>query len=129
MMKQETPFYSMKNSRLVYSTESGRNCPACNKPFAKCRCKQKNIKSSLPSDDGIVKIRREVKGRGGKTVTAVSGIQLEEKELKTLAKTLKKRCGTGGSVKEGVIIIQGDHRKTLLHEIQKWGYTVKLAGG
>lgn len=119
----------MKNSRLVYSTESGRNCPACCKPFTTCKCKQKNSQPSLSSVDGIVKIRREVKGRGGKTVTTVSGIPLEEKGLQTLAKALKKRCGTGGSVKEGVIIIQGDHRETLLLEIQKRGYTAKLAGG
>ena len=79
--------------------------------------------------DGIIRIQREVKGRKGKTVTTVSGFQANAEELKNLAAQLKRLCGTGGSVKDGVIIIQGDHRKTLLTEMKKLGFKSKLAGG
>ena len=71
----------------------------------------------------------KLKGRKGKTVTTVSAFQLADDELKNLATQLKRRCGTGGSVKDGVIIIQGDHRDTLITELKKRDYTVKLAGG
>jgi translation initiation factor 1 len=122
---------SMANSRLVYSTESGRICPACEKPNAGCTCKKRKAAKEQHTypNDGIVRIRREVKGRTGKTVTSVWGIPLDDKELKQFAKALKRRCGTGGSVKDGVIVIQGDHRKTLQAEIKNQGYIVKLAGG
>jgi translation initiation factor 1 len=76
-----------------------------------------------------VRIRRETKGRGGKAVTVVSGIPLAESALKIMCKQLKKRCGVGGSVKGDCIEIQGDQRATLQAELEKQGYTVKLAGG
>ena len=121
----------MGNSRLVYSTESGRICPSCEKPSAECTCKKKKAAKEQHTypNDGIVRIRREVKGRKGKTVTSVFGVPLDGKELKQFAKTLKRLCGTGGTVKDGIIAIQGDHRETLLKEFKKQGYTVKLAGG
>jgi len=121
----------MGNNCLVYSTESGRICPSCGHPAAKCTCKKKKTvkKQSIHPNDGIVRIRREVKGRKGKTVTAVFGLPLNDKKLQQFAKTLKRLCGSGGSVKDGVIIIQGGHRETLLKEIKKQGYTVKLSGG
>ena len=121
----------MGDSRLVYSTASGRFCPECSKPAAKCTCKKKKHQKKLQiyPDDGIVRIRREVKGRKGKTVTAIFGVPLDHNELKQFAKTLKSLCGTGGAVKDGIIVIQGDHRETILQEIKKQGYTVKLAGG
>lgn len=121
----------MGNSRLVYSTESDRICPSCGKPTATCTCKKKKAKKiqQVYPDDGVVRIRREVKGRKGKTVTSIFGVPLDDKELKQFAKTLKSRCGTGGTVKDGIIIIQGDHRETLKSEIIKQGYTVKVAGG
>ncbi len=123
----------MGNSRLVYSTETGRVCPECGKPSKKCRCKKKSKKTGTVStgypDDGTVRIRREVKGRGGKTVTTVFGVPLEGQALKQFAKTLKQRCGTGGTVKAGVIVIQGDHREALAREIRVQGYDVKIAGG
>jgi translation initiation factor 1 len=121
----------MDDNRLVYSTESGRICPSCGRPTKKCTCKKKKTekKPSAYPNDGIVRIRREVKGRKGKTVTAVFGIPLADKKLKQFAKTLKQKCGTGGTVKDNIIIIQGDHRETLLNEIKNQGYTVKLAGG
>ena len=121
----------MNNTRLVYSTESGQICPSCGRPTTKCICKKKKAvkKQSIYPDDGIVRIRREVKGRKGKTVTAVFGISLDGKKLQQFAKSLKRKCGSGGTVKDGVIIIQGDHRETLLEEIKQQGYAVTLAGG
>jgi translation initiation factor 1 len=120
----------MDNSRLVYSTESGRICPLCKKPVADCTCKKKKQKSPAQIKiDGIIRVQREVKGRKGKIVTTVSGLQLNADELKNLATELKRRCGTGGSVKDGIIIIQGDHRSTLIAELTNRGYTAKPAGG
>ena len=124
----------MNDNRLVYSTETGRICSACGKPVSACVCKKKKAvkahkrQTSYPND-GTIRIQREVKGRKGKTVTVVFGVPLENEKLKQLAKVLKGRCGTGGSVKNGLIIIQGDHRQTLLAEIKKHGYKTKLAGG
>jgi translation initiation factor 1 len=117
----------MDNSRRVYSTESGRICPSCAKPLAACACRQKQM---LPAPaDGVIRIRREVKGRGGKTLTVASGIQRDEVGLKQLAAELKRRCGTGGSVKDGEILIQGDHRETLLAMLKQKGFAVKRSGG
>ncbi len=121
------------SSRLVYSTEMGRICLKCGKPAADCTCKKKkpattNKSQSGYPDDGIVRIRREVKGRKGKTATVIIGIPLDDNDLKQFAKQLKQRCGTGGSVKDGAILIQGDHRQTILDEIKKQGYNVKIAG-
>jgi translation initiation factor 1 len=120
----------MKNSRLVYSTETGRNCPKCQRPVSDCTCKSKRPKSRTSAvHDGIIRIRREVKGRKGKTVTVVYGIKTDGEDLKALAKELKQHCGTGGSAKDGMIIIQGDHREKIQQLLTKKGYTVKLAGG
>ncbi len=124
----------MNDSRLVYSTETGRICPKCGMPVSACSCKKKKAaKAAKPPtgypDDGTIRIQREIKGRKGKTVTAVFNVPLENEELQKFAKTLKRRCGAGGSVKDGVIVIQGDHRQTLLEEIKKHGYNAKLAGG
>ena len=121
----------MKNSRLVYSTNSGRICTQCGKPLSDCGCRKKkpsNRQTEYPSD-GVVRIRREVKGRKGKTVTAIFGIPLKDRDLQQFVKVLKQRCGTGGAVKDGVVIMQGDHRDALLDEIKKQGYVAKLAGG
>ena len=120
----------MDRSRLVYSSEKGRICPDCQKPVSECRCKKKRSNTrDNRKPDGIIRIQRETKGRKGKTVTAVSGFQLDDDELKSLAAQLKRKCGTGGSVKEGTILIQGDHRKVLLKELTSQGYTAKLSGG
>ncbi|WP_129141208.1 translation initiation factor Sui1 [Modicisalibacter coralii] len=114
---------------LVYSTEHGETCPECRQPIADCRCADQAEAERIAALDGIVRIRRETSGRKGKGVTTVTGVPLAEGELKTLAKSLKKRCGTGGAVKEGVIEIQGDHRQALKAELEAQGYRVKLAGG
>jgi translation initiation factor 1 len=79
--------------------------------------------------DGVIRIRREVKGRRGKTATVVYGFDEKDGELQNLAKELKRQCGTGGSVKNGTIIIQGDHREKLVTELKDRGFNVKLAGG
>lgn len=115
-----------KNSGLVYSTEFGKACPKCSEPQKSCSCGNK--KTKVPYD-GIVRISRQTKGRKGAGVSIITGVPLDDKELKNLAKKLKKKCGTGGTLKAGVIEIQGDHRETLRQELSKLGYTVKLSGG
>ncbi|WP_243360085.1 translation initiation factor Sui1 [Fundidesulfovibrio terrae] len=117
---------STKNSSLVYSTELGGSCPKCGKPLASCACGKK---PSAPKGDGVVRIMRQTKGRKGSGVCLITGLPLAGAELEKLAKQLKQRCGSGGTVKDGVIEVQGDHRETLLAELKKLGYTVKLAGG
>jgi translation initiation factor 1 len=120
----------MDNTRLVYSTETGRICPSCQKLINDCNCKKKKSKPQTNIKyDGIIRIQHEVKGRKGKTVTTVSGFQINADELKNLASQLKRRCGTGGSVKDGVILIQGDHRDTLITELKNRGFKAKIAGG
>ena len=105
-----------KDSRLVYSTETGR-------------IKETDAPTRSYDGDGIVRIRRETSGRKGKGVTTITGFDLDAAALKTLAKQLKQKCSTGGTVKDGVIEIQGDHRDKLKIELEKLGHTVKLAGG
>lgn len=109
---------SDSNSRVVYSSESGR---------IKSDCAAKKTPAS--PTDGTVRLQRQTKGRGGGTVIVISGLPLTAVQIKELAGALKKRCGCGGTVKDGVIEIQGDHRDTLLGELQSRGYKVKLAGG
>ncbi len=115
-----------KNSGIVYSTESGKLCPECHELAAKCSCRKKQ---RPPADDGIVRLMRETKGRKGKGVTLIAGVPLNGEALKKLATTLKQKCGSGGSIKEGIIEIQGDHRDTLERELTGLGYIVKQAGG
>jgi translation initiation factor 1 len=120
----------MNNTRLVYSTETGSICPKCQKPISGCVCKKKRPEpQSQFKPDGIIRIRRETKGRKGKTVTTVFGFDLDDQALKAIAKDLKQHCGTGGSVKNGVIVIQGDHRATVKRFLEGGGYGVKIAGG
>jgi translation initiation factor 1 len=115
------------NHRLVYSDEIGSNCPKCGQPLKKCYCNNTPDKQS--KKDGIIRIQRETKGRKGKGVTLITGIPLAGAELKALAKTLKQKCGTGGTIKNGVIEIQGDHRELLLELLKEKGWQVKKAGG
>ncbi len=116
-------------SNLVFSTEKGALCPGCKESVDQCICDQLSDQERLDSLDGVVRIRRETSGRKGKGVTTISGVPLAEKELKNLAKKLKQQCGTGGSLKDGIIEIQGDHREKLKQLLERQGFTVKLAGG
>ena len=113
-------------ARVVYSSEKGRVCPSCGRPAGNCRCAAPD---GAVRGDGIVRIRREVKGRKGKTVTTVSGVQLPPDELKQLASDLKRQCGSGGSIRDGVLEIQGDHVELLMKELSARGCVVKKAGG
>ncbi|WP_448871451.1 translation initiation factor Sui1 [Desulfobulbus propionicus] len=110
----------------VFTTEHGRLCPGCGQPKDQCLCKKAKPQ---PTGDGIVRIGRQTKGRKGSGVTTISGLLLAPDQLRDLAGRLKKRCGAGGAIKEGVIEIQGEHRDTLVQALQQLGYTVKRAGG
>jgi len=122
-----TPKKSASNSGLVYSTEHGRTCPKCGHPKAQCACSQKQTQAK--KGDGIVRVSRETKGRKGSGVTLITGLPLTESELIALAKQLKQRCGSGGTVKSGVIEVQGDHRDVVLAELIRLGFQAKKAGG
>ncbi|ATF49286.1 stress response translation initiation inhibitor YciH [Citrobacter sp. C348] len=104
------------NSRLVYSTESGR-------------IDEPKVVTERPKGDGIVRIQRQTSGRKGKGVCLITGIDLDDSELTKLAAELKKKCGCGGAVKEGVIEIQGDKRDLIKSLLEAKGLKVKLAGG
>ena len=113
---------------LVYSTDAGRMCPACRQPVGSCRCAASSARA-LPSGDGVARIRREVGGRGGKTVTVVTGLALDPIALAALCKRLKSACGTGGTVKAGSLELQGDQREQLASLLADEGIRSKLAGG
>ena len=113
---------------LVYSTDAGRMCPDCRQPIAQCACKEL-AKAAVPAGDGIVRVSRETKGRGGKAVTLVKGVLADAAALDQLGKQLKAACGSGGTVKDGVIEVQGDHVDRVMAALQKLGHKVKRAGG
>jgi translation initiation factor 1 len=123
VVKKASSFAAL--SGLVYSTDSGRHCPDCSQPVDACICKQ----TLIPEGDGTARVRRESKGRGGKTVTTISGVPLAVDALQELASALKKRCGCGGSLKDGVIEIQGEHVELLIAELIKRGFKAKKSGG
>ena len=114
-----------KTGGLVYSTDGGRLCPQCQRPVGDCVC---GADRPASVGDGIVRLHRETKGRGGKAVTLVKGVPLAAREMKTLARKLKQKCGVGGAVKGDVIEIQGDQREIIKSELEKQGYIVKIAG-
>jgi translation initiation factor 1 len=113
-------------SRLVYSTGIGNLCPNCRRAVRECVCPK-----GAPGAAGPVAIRvgRETKGRAGKGVTTIIGLPLPLSEIEALATQLKKRCGSGGTVREGVIEIQGDHRDTVVAALAKLGWAAKKSGG
>jgi len=119
--------------RLIDLLNIGGICPKCDKPHAQCTCSASqaaaNKTSARPQGDGIVRVGRETKGRRGKGVTTITGLPLDEDALVNLATQLKNRCGSGGTVKEHRIEIQGDHRETMVAELEKLGYKVKRTGG
>ncbi len=111
---------------LVYSSEGGRACPVCGHPVSACVCRSD---SSKPAGDGVVRIRKETKGRRGKTVTLISGMAGGEEALRRLSAELKRVCGSGGSVKDGILLIQGDHRSRIEQWLKAKGVKVKISGG
>lgn len=118
---------NLRVSRIVYSTDFGRRCPQCQRPIADCVCKDRARSASRGA--GQVRVGRETKGRKGKGVTVITGLPLAMPQLEELAKRLKKRCGSGGTVRDGVIEIQGDHRDLLVAELERLGFPAKRAGG
>jgi translation initiation factor 1 len=117
---------AQKRRRVVYSTDSAaaKRCPRCGS--YPCRCPKPK---SLPPEQQTACIRREKKGRGGKTVTVSRELQLTPDDMRALGTQLKKSCGSGGAVKEDTIEIQGDHREKVAEELQKLGYRTKFVGG
>jgi translation initiation factor 1 len=115
----------MPRDRIVYSTEQGRVCPGCGTPVNQCTCRKQ------PSPSGIsnVRVSHETKGRKGKGVTLIKGLDMDAATLALISKKLKVMCGSGGTVKEGVIEIQGDHIKRVLDYLKKQGVRAKRAGG
>ncbi|MBN2646112.1 MAG: stress response translation initiation inhibitor YciH [Desulfuromonadaceae bacterium] len=114
------------HSRLVYSDEGNGDCSRCGRPLRKCRCSQQ--RAALPTD-GVVRIQRQTKGRKGSGATVITGVPLTGDELKNFAKGLKQTCGSGGTVKNGQIEIQGDHVERLMPLLTAQGWVVKRAGG
>jgi len=117
---------SKRKRNVVYSTDSAfeKRCQRCGS--YPCRCPKPK---SQPPEEQTACIRREKKGRGGKQVTVIMELQLTPEDLKALGKELKKKCGSGGAVKDGNIEIQGDHREKVAAELQKMGYKTKFVGG
>ena len=112
-----------KGARTVYSTESGRSCPRCGWPAARCRCA---AKLDQPVPERIVaRLSIEKARRGGKTVTVVDGLPRNETFLEALARELKRACGSGGTVADGRVEIQGDQREALRGLLARKGWTVK----
>ncbi len=110
----------------VYSTDSGRICPVCQNPIGQCVCKKMK---EIPKGDGILKISLQTKGRHGKKVTVIAGFSFSGEELDNLASELKRKCGSGGSMKENTLEIQGDFRQKVREELIGKGFKVKMIGG
>ena len=116
---------SSSKGGLVYSTEFGRTCPACRNALDQCACKAK----AAPAGDGKVRISRQTKGRGGKSVTVINGLALDPVALALLGKQLRMACGSGGTVKDGVIEVQGEHCELIMEMLEKQGHHPKRVGG
>ena len=115
---------------IVYSTQHGSMCPRCRKPVARCTCGEELSRPrGAGPRDSVVRVGRQTQGRKGKGVSVITGVPLAGAELAALGKELKKTCGTGGTVKGGVIEIQGDHRDRLVQELKARGWNVKRSGG
>ncbi|WP_236261524.1 translation initiation factor Sui1 [Pseudogulbenkiania ferrooxidans] len=122
----ENPMKNKGTGGLVYSTEHGRMCPVCRQPVDRCTC---SSAETAPPSDGVVRIRRETKGRNGKGVTVVTGVPLEPAALASFAKQLRQACSSGGTLKDGVIEIQGDHVELVSKALEARGWRVKRSGG
>ena len=113
------------NARLVYSTETAGTCPACGSPLRDCQCGGRPVsKESVPARV-VAKLRMEKKGRGGKTVTVIYDLPQNDEFLKELSQDLKRACGTGGTIVEGGVELQGDVRTRVRDVLMKRGYVVK----
>jgi translation initiation factor 1 len=115
-------------SNIIYTTGLGAMCAGCRRPIAQCVCKSAGGKA-LRAHAGAVRVSRLTQGRAGKAVTAISGLSLTGAALAALAGELKRFCGSGGTVKDGVIEIQGEHRERLVAELTRRGFSAKRAGG
>jgi translation initiation factor 1 len=113
-------------ARIVYSTGVGSLCPNCRRPVRECVCPKGAPAAAKPA---AVRVGREIKGRAGKGVTTVTGLPMSQSDIESLATRLKKRCGSGGTVREGVVEIQGDHRDAIVAELIKLGWPAKKSGG
>lgn len=113
-------------ARIIYSTGVGTLCPNCRRAVRGCVCPK-----SAPgaAKHPAVRVGRETKGRAGKGVTTVVGLPLSPADLESLAAQLKKRCGSGGTVRDGVIEIQGEHRDLIVAQLEKLGWPAKRSGG
>lgn len=116
---------SSSKGGLVYSTESGRMCPECRLAVAACTCKAQ----AAVKGDGVVRVSRQTKGRGGKCVTLVKGLALDAIALAQLGKQLRTACGSGGTVKDGVIEVQGDHCTLIMEVLTQAGHRPQRSGG
>jgi translation initiation factor 1 len=116
---------SSSKGGLVYSTDGGRMCPECRQPLLECMCKAR----AVATGDGVARVSRQTKGRGGKSVTLVKGLALDAAALALLGKQLRTACGSGGTVKDGVIEVQGDHCELVMELLGKHGHPAKRAGG
>jgi translation initiation factor 1 len=123
-MRKSTP-----SGGLVYSTDSGRTCPSCRQARADCRCKALAAAALVAQGDGIARVTREKQGRGGKTVTVVRGLPLGTEALAALGKRLRNACGAGGTAKDGVLEVQGDHAERVVALLLAEGHKAKRAGG
>ncbi len=123
----------LRNDRPVYVTGIGRVklCKRCGMPESQCRCQRERTAEVRPGvpRDGVVRVALDRKGRGGKAVTLVMGVPGESAEVTSLGQALKKLCGSGGTVKDDVIEVQGDHRDRIVARLTELGYRVKRAGG
>ena len=110
---------------LVYSTELGRTCPKCRQALASCLCSATSVR---PAVDGVLRVSMETKGRAGKGVTVVRGLALDATAIVALGKQLRTSCGSGGTVKDGVVEVQGDHRDRVIKMLTDRGHVVKRTG-
>ena len=113
-------------ARIIYSTGVGTLCPNCRRPVRECVCAKGAPGTAKPA---AVRVGREIKGRAGKAVTTVTGLSMSLSDLESLSAKFKKRCGSGGTVRDGVIEIQGDHREVIVAELIKLGWPTKQSGG
>jgi translation initiation factor 1 len=121
-------FVRMTDSDLVYSTSTGRMCSACGRSERECVCREM-ARTKKPATAGQVRVGRETAGRKGKGVTVVTGLPLSAARLEELGSTIKRRCGSGGTVRDGVIEVQGEHRDAIVAYLQSLGYAAKRSGG